>query len=112
MNIFKHEIAKTNLNDLMSVECTMSNLLLYGRYCKFSREVSQTPWNLANKPMHSVQSLIADPLQPLFGSSLAYLHAAGREDIDVRMLGQGRPFIMEFVNPKRALSVGAQIEQM
>lgn len=112
MNIFKHEIAKTNLNDLMSVECIMSNLLLYGRYCKFSREVSQTPWNLASKPMHSVQSLIADPLLPLFGSSLAYLHAAGREDIDVRMLGQGRPFIMEFVNPKRALSVGTQIEQM
>ena len=33
-----------------------------------------------------------------------YLHAAGREDIDVRMLGKGRPFIFEFVNPRRAIS--------
>jgi tRNA pseudouridine synthase 10 len=41
---------------------------------------------------------------PIFGSKIAYLHAAGREDIDVRMLGQGRPFIIEFVNPKLSIS--------
>ena len=41
---------------------------------------------------------------PIFGSTQAYLHAAGREDIDVRMLGKGRPFIIEFVNPKKTLS--------
>jgi len=27
-------------------------------------------------------------------------HGAGREDIDVRMLGTGRPFIIELKNPK------------
>ena len=41
---------------------------------------------------------------PIFGSNLAYLHAAGREDIDVRMLGKGRPFIIEFANPKKSIS--------
>lgn len=41
---------------------------------------------------------------PIFGSTIAYLHAAGREDIDVRMLGKGRPFVMEFVNPKKGVS--------
>jgi tRNA pseudouridine synthase 10 len=41
---------------------------------------------------------------PIFGSPQAYLHAAGREDIDVRMLGKGRPFIIEFVSPKKTLS--------
>ena len=41
---------------------------------------------------------------PIFGSKQAYLHAAGREDIDVRMLGQGRPFVIEFVNPKKTMS--------
>jgi tRNA pseudouridine synthase 10 len=34
----------------------------------------------------------------------SYLHAAGREDIDVRMLGTGRPFIFEFINPRNAIS--------
>ena len=27
-------------------------------------------------------------------------HGAGREDVDVRMLGAGRPFVMEVINPK------------
>jgi len=25
----------------------------------------------------------------------------GREDVDVRMLGSGRPFVIEFINPRR-----------
>jgi tRNA pseudouridine synthase 10 len=33
-----------------------------------------------------------------------YLHAAGREDIDVRMLGTGRPFVFEIINPKKSIS--------
>lgn len=28
----------------------------------------------------------------------------GREDVDVRMLGDGRPFILELFNPKKAVS--------
>jgi hypothetical protein len=40
ITIHKHEIARTNLNELMSVECSMENILLYGRYVKLSREVS------------------------------------------------------------------------
>ena len=47
---------------------------------------------------------------PIFGSSLAYLHAAGREDIDVRMLGKGRPFIIEFANPKKSISCQESIK--
>src|SRR5206468_8787251 len=27
-------------------------------------------------------------------------HGAGREDVDVRMLGSGRPFVLELVDPK------------
>lgn len=27
-------------------------------------------------------------------------HSGGREDIDVRMLNNGRPFVMEMVNPR------------
>lgn len=32
------------------------------------------------------------------------MHAAGREDIDVRMLGTGRPFIFEVMDPRRTSS--------
>lgn len=27
--------------------------------------------------------------------------SSGREDVDVRMLGKGRPFVCEFINPRR-----------
>jgi tRNA U54 and U55 pseudouridine synthase Pus10 len=30
-------------------------------------------------------------------------HAGGREDVDVRMLRGGRPFVLEFVNPRKSL---------
>jgi tRNA pseudouridine synthase 10 len=36
----------------------------------------------------------------MFRAGNAVLHGAGREDIDARMIGTGRPFIMELVAPK------------
>jgi tRNA pseudouridine synthase 10 len=30
--------------------------------------------------------------------------SSGREDADVRMLGNGRPFVVEILNPKRRVS--------
>jgi tRNA pseudouridine synthase 10 len=35
------------------------------------------------------------------GGEDASFHAAGREDVDARMLGRGRPFVMEVKKPKR-----------
>ena len=93
-----------DLNELLQVDCQTENILLYGRYVKLSREVSQTPWTIGTKKMENVQGLISDNMLPIFGSTIAFLHAAGREDIDVRMLGDGRPFIIEFVSPKKAHS--------
>jgi tRNA U54 and U55 pseudouridine synthase Pus10 len=54
LKVFQHEIAKMDLSQLMSVDCRMENILLYGRYVKLSREVSQTPWNLGTKKMVSL----------------------------------------------------------
>ena len=31
--------------------------------------------------------------------------SGGREDIDVRMLGKGRPFVLKLINPKKNKSV-------
>jgi tRNA pseudouridine synthase 10 len=49
----------------------------------------------------SVEEIIAGPLlKQTKGEDLAF-HAAGREDVDARMLGTGRPFIMEIKRPKK-----------
>jgi len=85
--------------------------LVQGRYIKLHRRVSQTPWFLADGPntlkaITSVQDEISKCLSPLFepAEGTVYLHAAGREDIDVRMLGSGRPYVFELVNPKKSVS--------
>ena len=40
------------------------------------------------------------------------MHGSGREDIDVRMLGHGRPFILEFVNPRKSLTCHQRLPEM
>lgn len=40
---------------------------------------------------------------PLMQTDQAKFSASGREDVDVRMLGRGRPFVMEIIQPKRTL---------
>lgn len=48
----------------------------------------------------SVEELIGRAVVPAMGAEDAILHAAGREDIDARMLGSGRPFVLEVVAPR------------
>lgn len=48
-----------------------------------------------------MEECVTQPLQRLFGSTECRFHAEGREDIDVRMLGCGRPFVVEVRNPRR-----------
>jgi len=48
----------------------------------------------------SVQELIARPVLSAFRAKRGVFHGAGREDIDVRMLGDGRPFVFEVVGAR------------
>jgi tRNA U54 and U55 pseudouridine synthase Pus10 len=48
----------------------------------------------------SVQELIARHLLPAYRARSGEFHGAGREDLDVRMLGHGRPFVFEVVGPR------------
>lgn len=90
-------------------------LYVFGRYRKLLRGIPQTHWPCrqckgrgcsicqgtgAQYP-ESVESLIGEPLQRLCEGQSCVLHGAGREDIDARMLGSGRPFIIEIKHPKR-----------
>ncbi|KAH9599728.1 hypothetical protein LSM04_002864 [Trypanosoma melophagium] len=46
--------------------------------------------------------------QHVFGYGRYKFHSAGREDVDVRMLGSGRPFVLEIISPSRQ-QVTAQV---
>ena len=86
-------------------------MYLCGRYIKFSRYLSQTPWVINGKKLTegSLQEQIEDKIFKVFypGKKKEQIetkfHAGGREDIDVRMLQGGRPFVLEFVNPIKAI---------
>ncbi len=82
------------------VKLEIKPLLIYGRYKKLVRGIPQTKWP-SGKYKESVEELIAHPIMQLTGGSSHELHGMGREDIDARMLGNGRPFIIEIKNPVR-----------
>jgi len=49
----------------------------------------------------SVEEIIGEPVRrQTMGEDIA-LHGAGREDIDARMLGRGRPFVIEVKKPQK-----------
>lgn len=90
-----------------------------GRYRKLSRDLPQTVFFCPDCKGHprrrkgcercegygkltrdSVQELIGWVLGKAFQTRKHKFHGAGREDVDVRMLGKGRPFITELIGPK------------
>jgi tRNA pseudouridine synthase 10 len=97
------------------VNLQINSLFIGGKYKKLIRGIPQARWlcrdcsgqgcvkcNWTGKRYtDSVEELIATPiLEETFGSETKF-HAAGREDIDARVLGFGRPFIVEMKNPKK-----------
>jgi len=97
-----------------SFEIQIAPLYIYGRYKKRVRGLSQTRWlcgfcngkgceicGWTGKRYISVEELIAEPMREFVGGRHAVLHGSGREDVDARMLGSGRPFIVEIQEPKR-----------
>jgi len=103
-------------------EIQINPVFFYGRYRKFERGIPQTHWdcracrgagcekcNYTGKQyMDSVEELIGRPVIAAFSAGNAVLHGAGREDIDARMIGTGRPFVLEVVAPrKRSVDLAA-----
>ena len=96
-----------------------AKVFLEGRYRKLSRDLPQTIFYCPECKGHmrrkrkcercegfgkltrdSVQELVAWVAGKAFGTRKNKFHGAGREDIDVRMLGTGRPFVLELIAPK------------
>ncbi|KAL6734697.1 hypothetical protein Aduo_005209 [Ancylostoma duodenale] len=86
-----------------SVSFERDPVFIAGRYCKFSRSLPQSPWSAEDKtapkdPGNSVSEKVCELMKGKFGASDARFVASGREDLDVRMLGDGRPFTVELRN--------------
>jgi len=96
------------------------NIFIKGSYLKFKRGLPQTKYYCfkckgrgCNFCKHkgvlaeeSVEELIAKHALPLFKAEKMLFHGAGREDTDVLMLGNGRPFIIELIKPlKRSINL-------
>ncbi|MEN2999470.1 MAG: tRNA pseudouridine(54/55) synthase Pus10 [Acidilobaceae archaeon] len=82
------------------VKMQLASLLLKGRYWKRGRLVSQAFWpSPEGKKYYSVEEACWSLLQLASGGDLS-IHAAGREDVDARMLGSGRPLVIEIKEPK------------
>uniref|UniRef100_A0A7N1A6J3 tRNA pseudouridine(55) synthase n=1 Tax=Kalanchoe fedtschenkoi TaxID=63787 RepID=A0A7N1A6J3_KALFE len=84
------------------VACSRASIFFGGRYLKYSRNVSQSRWIIDDERMGeaSVEEIIGSNILPLCRGDAYKFHAAGREDIDVRMLGSGRPFLVEVQNAR------------
>ncbi len=96
------------------IELLLKSVFIFGRYNKFLRGIPQTHWscrhcigkgcrfcNYTGKQYQiSVEELISPEFNKKAKTTESKFHGAGREDIDVRMLGSGRPFVLELKNPK------------
>jgi tRNA pseudouridine synthase 10 len=109
-----------NTNMTPNLEIQLNPLFVEGRYRKLIRGIPQTKWpcrkckgkgceycNYTGKLyMESVEELISPQIIKEVKGTESKFHGAGREDIDVRMLGNGRPFVVEIKEPqKRTLNL-------
>uniref|UniRef100_A0A672G2B8 tRNA pseudouridine synthase Pus10 n=1 Tax=Salarias fasciatus TaxID=181472 RepID=A0A672G2B8_SALFA len=96
------------------VQCLHLSVFVAGRYNKFCRSLPQTPWLIdgERRMESSVEELIAAPILSGFRADGFNFSSSGREDVDVRTLGNGRPFAMELLNPHRSSFSRVQMKQL
>ncbi|MBN1422491.1 MAG: tRNA pseudouridine(54/55) synthase Pus10 [Planctomycetes bacterium] len=86
-----------------------------GRYRKYARDISSAEWHhhackgrgcprcefRGTLCRLSVERVVSAPIREAAGGEATFFHSMGREDVDVRMLGSGRPFVIEVRSPRR-----------
>lgn len=99
----------------MNVEIRPFPLFVYGRYKKLVRGIPQSKWFCSSckgigclqcgwtgkRYITSIEELVTEPIMKKFNAKKVKFHGAGREDVDVRVLGHGRPFVVEIIEPKK-----------
>ncbi|XP_041838703.1 putative tRNA pseudouridine synthase Pus10 isoform X2 [Melanotaenia boesemani] len=96
------------------VQCLHMSVFVAGRYNKFCRSLPQTPWVIdgERRMESSVEELIATPILSAFRADGFNFSSSGREDVDVRTLGNGRPFALELLNPHRSRLSKVEMKQL
>jgi tRNA pseudouridine synthase 10 len=110
------------------IELQVNSAFVYGRYRKLERDIPQTRWPCSDcgttgmrrgAPCEacegtgyrygtSVEQKTAPIICEAMDGSKGVFHGAGREDVDARMLGNGRPFVIEIKNPhQRSVDLSA-----
>jgi tRNA pseudouridine synthase 10 len=103
------------------VELQVNSAFVYGRYRKLQRGIPQTEWpcrecngtgRRQGRPCDgcdgtgyrydtSVEEETVPPVLEAMNGREGVFHGAGREDVDARMLGTGRPFVIEIKEPRK-----------
>jgi tRNA pseudouridine synthase 10 len=104
-----------------AVDVQVNSAFVYGRYRKLERDIPQTEWpcrecnatgidrgeecagcdGTGYRYDRSVEELTAPHVRDAMDGEAATFHGAGREDVDARMLGDGRPFVVEVESPRK-----------
>ncbi|MEM3553442.1 MAG: tRNA pseudouridine(54/55) synthase Pus10 [Candidatus Bathyarchaeia archaeon] len=107
------------------IRVQVNPLYIAGRYKKLVRGIPQSKWfctkcygkgcgkcNWTGKRYpESVEELISEPILAVTGGTKTAFHASGREDVDARMLGKGRPFVIEIAQPRKRFLNLKEIEE-
>ncbi len=105
---------RDDVENPIKVRIQINPIFIEGRYNKLVRNIPQTKWpcrkckgrgceacNFTGKQYpESVEELLSQTALKYSKGYEAKFHGAGREDIDVRMLGDGRPFVLEIKEPR------------
>ena len=108
------KMLKEDVEKPVQVRIQINPIFIEGRYNKLVRNIPQTKWpcrkckgrgceacNFTGKQYpESVEELLSQTALKYSKGYEAKFHGAGREDIDVRMLGDGRPFVLEIKEPR------------
>lgn len=109
-----------------NIKLQINPVFVAGRYRKLVRDIPQSKWFCSNCRgkgcdecngtgklySESVEELISKPLLDNAEGKDSAFHASGREDVDARMLGSGRPFVVEISKPKKRSINLEQIEEI
>lgn len=105
------------LPDALDAAIVTATLFVAGRYRKLARGLSQTVLHCRDcrgRPRgcgtcggsgrvypECVEDFVRPAIQRAAGGASSAFHGAGREDVDVRMLGRGRPFVVSVEDAQR-----------
>lgn len=94
--LFIYDVTKNH------VSMQINSVFLKSSYRKLVGGIAQTKWRGINgeDSTPSIEKMLEEVLLPAYNGRGLKFHGAGREDVDVKMLGEGRPFIVEILEPK------------